>query len=179
MAHLWSQVDMIAAEALRHLRDALVIAPLAARDKTAEFTQRPNGYRVGDTVRIKTRPEYVTKEFTAGGSVEKQSIRESHRTMSIEKHFDVSVEVGTREKTMDMESFSTQVIQPAAASLAESCDIYTGSKILQGRGLYRSNTLYETASDMALARKAATLQQLNPGNRYNLVNLDITRHPIC
>lgn len=172
MANAWEQVDMIAAEALMHLEDALVITQLTATDKTADFLTKPNGYTVGDTVRIKTRPEYSVKEFTAGGNISVQDIRESKRSMSIEKHLDVSVEVGAKEKVLDLESFSEQVIQPAAWALAENCDQYVGTKILNAAGLYASNAVFGTQADMAAARKAATLQQLNP-NRICLVDLDL------
>ena len=173
MAHVWQQVDMIAQEALMHLEDALIISSLTTTDKTADFLTRPNGYAIGDTVRIKTRPQYEAKEFVT--TTVNQDIRESTRNMQIEKHFDVTVPITAQEKVLDLDSLVEQVIRPAAYTLAEKCDQYVGSKILNGRGLYTvgASTLYSTAADMAAARKAATLQQLNAGGRYNLLNLDI------
>lgn len=171
MANAWELVDIIAAEALMHLEDGLVIARSVSRDKTSDFTVRPNGYAVGDTVRIKTRPEYKVDEFTS--SITTQDIRESTRNMAIEKHYDVSVEISAREKVLDMDSFSEQVIMPAAYSLAEECDRYVGTKILGARGEYTSDTLFTSAADMAQARKAATLQQLDPSSRMCLVDLDL------
>ena len=41
-ANAWQQVEWIAAEALNHLEDALVITQLTAKDKTAEFNNKPN-----------------------------------------------------------------------------------------------------------------------------------------
>jgi len=171
MANAWEKVDLIAAEALTHLEDALVISKLATKDKTADFNTRPNGYAVGDTVRIKNRPDYQANEFTSAIAV--QSIRETKRSMTIEKHFDISVEITAKEKALDMESFSEQVIMPAAYRLAEKCDIYVGTKILEAAGLYTSDDLFASAADMAAARKAATIQQLNPTGRYCLVDLSL------
>lgn len=170
MANAWEQPSSIAAEALVHLEDALVITNLAATDKTSDFLVRPNGYAIGDTVKIKTRPEYVVNEFST--TIVKQDIRESIRQMAIEKHFDVSVEVTSREKALDVDSFSEQVIKPAIYSLAESCDQYVGSKILNAAGLYASDALFGAQADMAAARKAATIQQLGAG-RLCLVDLDL------
>jgi hypothetical protein len=170
MANAWESVDWIAAEALMHLEDSLVITNLTAKDKTSDFNTRPNGYSVGDTVRIKTRPEYVAKDFA--GTTEAQDIRESSRSMTIEKHLDVSVDITAKEKALDLDSFSEQVIIPAAYALASSCDNYVGTKILNAAGLYASDTLFDTAADMALARKAATIQQLGM-DRYCLVDLDL------
>jgi hypothetical protein len=171
MANAWEQVDWIASEALMHLEDSLVITNLTAKDKTSDFNTRPNGYSVGDTVRIKTRPEYEVKDFST--TIETQDVRESTRNMTVEKHFDVSVAVTAKEKALDLESFSEQVIIPAAYALAEKCDTYVGTKILNASGLYASDTLFDTAADMALSRKAATLQQLELNGRYCLVDLDL------
>lgn len=170
MANAWEQPSMIAAEALVHLEDALVITNLAATDKTADFLARPNGYAVGDSVKIKTRPEYAVNEF--GGSIVKQDIRESTRPMTIEKHYDVSVAVTSKEKVLDMDGFSEQVIKPAIYALAEQCDEFVGTKILDAAGLYVGDDIFSTQADMAAARKAATIQQLN-SDRLCLVNLDL------
>jgi hypothetical protein len=158
MANAWENPDMIAAEALVHMETALVIADLCATDKTADFLVRPNGYAVGDTVKIKTRPEYTVEDFTT--DIVEQDIRESVRQMQIEKHFDVSVKVTAKEKALNVDDFSSQVIQPAMYALAEKIDQHIGTKIVQGAGLYASDVLFGTQADMAQARRAANLQYL-------------------
>lgn len=168
MANAWQQVDQIATEALMQLQDSLVITNLTSRDVTAEFNKTPAGYAVGDTVRIKTRPDYEAKEFA--GSIVTQEIRESNRSMTIEKHFDVSVQITAKEKALSFESFLEQVIQPAVYRIAEKADAYVGTKILEGAGAYISATLLDDATDMAKARQAANWQQLNPMGRYVLLN---------
>ena len=170
MANVWQHPNKIAQEALIHLEDALVIAPLCARDLTAEFTNRANGWKVGDTVSFRTHGEYTVNEFS--GTITPQSIRTSTRPLEIEKHFDISVQLGSRELALDLDDLSAQVLRPAMYSLAEKCDIYLGTKILQSAGLYASDDLLGSAADIALARKAAILQQLSQ-NRYNLFYLDL------
>ncbi len=169
MANAYVNVDWIAAESLMVLSDALVIGPLTAKDKTADFMVTPNGYKVGDTVRIKTGPAYTAKEFTAGGTVDVQDVRSSNRNMTIEKHLDVTVEIGAKEQNLNFEGFSEEVIQPAAIELAEKVDNYLGTKILNGHGLYSSDNLFGTAADVALARKEAKYQQLSM-NRFCLTD---------
>lgn len=168
MANAWTKVDSIATEALIHLEDALVITNLTAKDKTAAFNRTADGYAKGDTVRIKTRPDYKTDEFD--GTIEVQSIRESTREMKIEKHFDISVQMTAKEKALDLDSLIEQVIAPAVHRIAESCDRYVGTKFLQGAGMYASDDLFGTAADVALARKAANYQQLDPGSRFCIVD---------
>lgn len=168
MANAWEQVQWIAAEGLNYLEDALVISQLASRDKTADFNVRPNGYSVGSSVDIVTNPVYEADEFSS--TINIQDIRSSKRTMTIEKHFDVSVAMTAKEKRLDMANFAEQVIRPAAYALAEKLDIYVGTKILQAAGAYSSADLFASAADMALAKKEATFQQLSPTGRFCLVN---------
>ena len=169
-ANAWQQVEWIAAEALNHLEDALVITQLTAKDKTAEFNNKPNGYAVGSTIDIRTNPVYTANEFAAGGDIVTQGIRSSVRSLSIEKLFDVSVAMSAREKRLDFDGFSEQVIKPAAYALAERCDTHVGTKILEAAGLYSSATLFGDANDMALAKQSATFQQLSSTGRFCLVN---------
>lgn len=161
MANLLNNPSMIAAESLTHLEDQLVITQVCAKDKTADFNMKPNGYAIGSKVDIKQYGEYETKEFT--GTVETQDIRNSTRSMEIEKHFDISVEIGAKEQALSFDGFSEEVLKPAMADMAEKIDAYVGTKFLNASGLYVSNTLFETAADMSAARKAATLQQLKSG----------------
>lgn len=170
MANIWEHPNVIAQEALTHLESSLIIGSRCAKDVTNEFINRANGWKKGDTVPFRTHGEYAAKEFT--GTIDPQEIQTSTRSLTIEKFFDISVEVTAREEVMDLDSFSEQVIKPAMYSLGEACDIYLGTKLLQGQGLYVSDTLFESAADIALARKAAILQQLAM-NRFCLVDLDL------
>jgi len=169
MANLWEHPSIIASEALRLLQDQLTIAKMCVIDKTSDFSNKSNGWAVGDTVSFKTHGDYVVDEFS--GSINVQDITASKRSMTIEKFFDVSVAFTAREEALDLDSLSEQVLQPATYRLAEKVDTYLGTKILQGAGLYTSSGLLANAADVAQARKAATLQQLDQ-NRYCLVDLE-------
>lgn len=167
MANIWEHPSIIAMEAMTHLEDALVIAPLCSVDKTADFTTTANGWKVGDSVSFRTNGEYEVDEFTT--SISPQAVSTSTRPMSIEKHLDISIEVTAREEKMDLDSFVEQFIQPAAYKLAEKVDTYLGTKILEAAGAYYSTALFETAADISAARRAALLQQLGM-ERFCLVD---------
>lgn len=168
MANAWENVSWIASESLMHLEDQMIISQLAGRDLSAEFNNRPNGYQVGTSVDIRTNPVYQANEFSS--SITVQDIRSSKRTLTIEKHFDVSVQLTAQEKRLNFEGFSEQVIMPAVSVIAEQCDIYVGTKILEAQGGYASDALFNDAADMALAKQAATLQQLDPTSRFCLMD---------
>jgi hypothetical protein len=169
MANIWEHPQIIAQEALYHLEDALVVTNMCAKDNTSEFTSRANGWKKGDTVSFRTHGDYAAEDFT--GTINIQDIQTSSRPMTIEKHLDVSVEVTSREEVLDLDSFSDQVIRPAAYRLAEMTEMYVASKILQGAGLYVSTGLFASAADIAQARKYATIQQLST-SRFCLVDLE-------
>lgn len=174
-------IDLISMSALEHLEDALVIKPLCATDVTSEFNTKPNGYSVGSSVQFRTTPDYEVKTFSERSSdttwarndsetITAQDIRSSNRTMYIEKHYDVSVTLSSRELAMDFDNFSTEVIKPAMARLAAKIDTYVGTKILTASGLYASTSVLSTQADMALARKAALDYQLDESNLFCLVD---------
>jgi hypothetical protein len=168
MANAFVEIDWIAAESLSVMSDAMVIAPLTAMDKTSDWNTVPDGYEKGDTVRIKSGPDFSVDDFA--GNIAVQDIRSSKRQMTIEKHFDVSVKLTAKEMALNFEGFRDEVIFPAAVRLAEKVDTYIGSKILNAAGTYHSTTLMESAADVAKARQAALLQQLNPEGRFALVD---------
>ena len=171
MESVWVNPSVIAAESLMLLQKALVITPLCGVDKTSDFLITPNGYKVGKSVNIETGPDYTVDEFT--GEIRKQKVRESERPLMIQKHFDISVEITAQEKKLNLDSFSEKVLRPAVYKMAEKCDAYVGEKILEAAGLYASQNLFTTKRDMALARKAANLQHLNPDSRLCLVDTDL------
>lgn len=170
-------IEIVAAEALAHLQDALVIKNLCATDVGAEYNVRPNGYQVGDTVRFKINPVFEAKEFDAAVGVVAQPIRSSNRSLTIEKHLDVSVAVGAKEKALEFEGFSSTVLAPGAYALAEKIDQYLAGKVYAASGAYGSADLFGTTSgsggaDLALARAEAIRQQLGQ-NRFCLMNVDL------
>jgi len=169
MPNIWEHPSTIAAEALRHMEDSLIIAPLCTRDVTSTFTTKSEGWKKGDVISFRTHGEYEVDSFT--GSITPQDISTSTRPMAIEEHFDISVVLTAREMALDLDSFSDQVLRPASYKLAETVDAYLGTKILGAAGLYVSNDLFGSAADIAQARKAAILQQLSL-DRFCLLDLD-------
>jgi hypothetical protein len=170
MANTWHNIDMIAAESLSHMEDALVLSNLVSRDKTSDFNTKPNGYAVGDTVRIKQYGDFTVNDFTPGTPITIQDIRASQRDFTIERHLDVSIELNAKELALNFDGFSDEVLKPALYRLAVEIDEHVGTKVLEGTGLYRSDDMYATAADMALSRKAANNQQLDVQGRFCLVN---------
>ena len=179
-ANNFPTISLIASESLEHLQEALIIKPLCATDVTGEFNRMSGGYKVGSSIQFNTNPSYEVKTFDERSNdlswvrddnktISAQDIRSSQRTMYIEKHYDVSVTLSARELAMDFNSFSIQVLKPAMRSLSSKIDTYLGQKILTAQGLYAGTSVLATQADMALARKAAIIQELTD-DKYCLVD---------
>ena len=161
---------VIAAETLSAIGDALVIGNLLYRDKTTDFGKN-NGFAVGDTVNIKQRPDYEVNEFTAGGNITVQDTRESKRSLEVEKHFDVSMSIGAKERALDFDGFNEQVITPAALRMANKIDNYLGTKIFEAAGQNNATAAFGAATDIAAHREAATRQRISEVGRFALLGL--------
>ncbi len=160
--------NIMVAGALSSLTDNLVLGQMCAKDVTSDFTSRSNGWKVGDTVSFRQTGDYTVDEYTSG-NVTIQDIEGAARSMAIEKHLDISVNWTAREEALDLDSVMDQVITPMAKRLAEKVDIYVGTKLNEGLGLYSSNNLLTTAADVAQARRQAILNQMDE-NRFCLVD---------
>ena len=168
MANKFLTVSQIAAESLSVLQDQLVAGNLLYRDKTSDFGLSKNGYKVGDTVRVRQGTAFAVNEFSS--TIVKQDIRQSERDMTIERHMDVSVGIGSREMALDLDNFSQEVIAPAMVSITEEIDTYLLTKIIQSNNLYASDDLFSTVADMAGANRLANEAQIPKANRIGLVD---------
>jgi hypothetical protein len=117
----------IAQEALMILENNLVWGNLVYRDYQSEF----GGKKQGQTITIRGPASFTANEFTHGGNVTVQDVTETNVQLTLEKHFDVTVAIGAKERTLDLESFSAQVLQPAMAAIAQGIDAYIAGKALE------------------------------------------------
>jgi hypothetical protein len=165
-------VDWLARESLMILQNNLVATLLFDREYEGDFTG--NEAR-GDTIRIKRRDRGNAQEFT--GTINARRLEESKVDLKLEKHFDASFEVTSREMTLDLDSFSDQILEPQVVGLAELVDAYALSKLQDlpsFANVDASNVAQAlpTAStglaDLAQARKIANIQKIPMAGRVGL-----------
>lgn len=106
--------QIIANEALMVLQNNLTMANLVHRDYSKEFV------KVGDTITVRKPATFVAKNFT--GQTEVQDITEGSVTVKIDRFRDITVNVGSKEMTLDIKDFSNQVITPAMQAMAQQID---------------------------------------------------------
>lgn len=159
-------VDWLAREALLILQNNLVPTLLMDREYEGDFTG--NEAR-GDTIRIRRRDRGNAQEFT--GTIASRQLEESKVDLKLERHVDASFAITTRELTLDLDDFSSQVLEPQVVSIAEDVDRYAASKYLDlpsFANVDASNLalgLPTTISALAQARKVLNNQKVPMAGR--------------
>jgi len=117
-------VDWLAREALLILQSNMVATQLYDRQYEADFS---GSEARGDTIRVRRRDRGNAQEF--GGAINPRGLQESKIDIVLEKHYDASFEITSKEAKLDLDSFSDQVVEPEVVSIAELVDAFALSKI--------------------------------------------------
>lgn len=117
----------IAREALPILKNNLVVPMLFRTDYSKEYVKE------GDTIQVKKPSVFEAKDFTDEVTI--QEINQDKVLVKMDKIADVSVEITSKELTMDPVTFNNDVLEPAIIAIAE--------KINQ-RGLEMYKYVYKT-----------------------------------
>jgi len=165
MSNTFLTPDVIAREALLILENNLVAAQLFHRGHTQEFT----GAKVGDTISVRGPATFTAQEFTSSISV--QDATETSTSLQLEKHYDVSFAVTSKDWTLELETFNQQLLRPAVVAIADAIDSYILGKYTQ---VYHQVGAVTDPPD-SLADLAAVDRQLNDqkvpmGGRFAIVN---------
>lgn len=122
MANTFLTPSVIGREALMILENNLVATSLFNRGQTATFT----GAKVGDTISIRKPASFTAQEFSSTTTT--QNATETSTPMVLEKHFDVTFGVTSKDWTLELEDFSRQLIEPAVVAIAQGIDAYIMGK---------------------------------------------------
>lgn len=142
--------QVIARESLLILSNNTVAASLVHRGDTANFL----GAKVGDTITIRRPATFTVNEFTS--SISPQGIVEQSVPLVLEKHFDISVELTSKQLTLNLTDFSAQVVSPAMVSMGEQIDSYLYSKYTEINEIAGDGTLNSVADLAEVDRKLMT-----------------------
>jgi len=163
MPNVFLTPSIIAQEALMVLQSNLVAAQLVYRDYVTEFT----GAKVGDTITVRKPATFTAQEFT--GAVVIQNAQETGIPLVLEKHFDVTFQVTSKQWTLELEDFSTQLVQPAMLAIAEGVDRYLLSKATQLTSIVTVAGM-TTLNDLALIDLALNENRVPVAPRNSIVS---------
>lgn len=115
MANTILTPDIIAREALMVLRNNAVMSRLVHRDYSSEFVAG-----VGDTITIRKPATFAAKPFTS--EIEIQDATQTGVPVKMDKHYDVSFAVTSKELTLDIDRFSETFLTPAMQAFNDQID---------------------------------------------------------
>lgn len=105
--------DIIVKEALRLLKNNLVMAPLVHRDLERRFA------KVGDTISLKKPFRTKTAE---GRVLQKQPMTDQTTPFAINRHRHFGLEVTQRDRTLSIEQFSERYLKSGIIQIANEID---------------------------------------------------------
>ena len=114
MANSFVTMQDIADQAALRLRDNEVMSALVSRNYDNVFSDK------GDTVQIKVPNTFTAQAFSTTVTI--QDIAEGKRLLTLNTIQDVSVDISSKEKTLNINDLSEQVINPAMEALAAKID---------------------------------------------------------
>lgn len=157
MANTFLTSDILAREAVLLLENNLVMGNLANRTWEGEFQSA----RQGDSIRIRKPASMTVTEFTNNGSntTTPQSVTETSTTLTLEKLFDVSFQVTSKEMTLSIDDFNERLMRPAMAAMAQKIDSYILGKFTEVGGLAEVNDTFGAPS--TIQNVAKIVEKLN------------------
>lgn len=170
MANTLLTLDLVAREALMLLRSTLVGSRLFDRRYEASFT---GDEAVGDTIRVRRRGVGTVREFSSSITVD--DITETKVDLTLEKHYDVSFAVTSKQWTLDLQNFSEQLLAPNVLALAEQVDAYALTKMkdlpnVGGPSESSPAALPTTVAHLAAIDRKLNDQKVPMGDRVQLVS---------
>lgn len=153
--------SIIAKEALMVLENNMVLAGLVHRDYSREFQH------VGATVTIRKPTSFTA--HTIATTITVQNITESSVQVALDTLLDVSFEVGTKQLSLDIVSFSEQTIKPAMRAHAQKVDTLLAALYADIAG-HTDVSATACVRDIAELREQLNLQKCPMDSRYCVVH---------
>lgn len=171
--------QLIANYILKQLLGSLVYRDLLYK---AEISNQIVSAKAGDTVNVKKPSKFKMKRFN--GSIVDQALNETSVPVKLDIIGDITVPVTSKEMTLQINDFNTQVLEPIGNGLAIGIDSYVASKIYQSIPALNVVTADATPTnlkniadlglkmDLAKAPKSGRTLVVSPThkNRYSMVD---------
>ena len=119
MSNTTLTADIIAKEAVMILENELVMANLVHRGYEEEFTNKVNGYTVGETISIRRPTDFTVRD---GAVAAVQDVVEGKTTFTVDKQKGVDFKFSSSDLTLQIGDLSERVMKPALVQLANQID---------------------------------------------------------
>lgn len=165
MANTFLTPKIIANEALMVLESQLTMANLVHRDYSQEFV------KVGDTITVRKPAKFVAKNFV--GTTHGQDISEGSVDVKMDRFRDVTVNVTSKELTLNIKDFSAQVVTPALSAIAQAIDMDLLAVGVENAGKTATVSSTPKLDDIAGVGKALDMSKAPLQNRRLVLPAEI------
>lgn len=117
MANTFLTPDVIARAALATLYETTVMAQLVHRDYSPEFQPKRGG-----SVTVRKPAVFEAQEFVQADGIDIQDASEGGVLVELNHFADVSFAVTSRDRTLEIEDFSAQLLDPALEAISQKID---------------------------------------------------------
>jgi len=152
----------------------------------AELSNQIVSAHAGETLNVKKPAKFKMKRFN--GSVISQSITETSVPVKMDIVGDITVPITSKEMTLEISDFNTQVLEPIGNGLAIGIDQYVSGKIYQNIPVANSVTATASATnlkditdlgvilDLAKSPKAGRTLVLSPTHKQKYALVENLSH---
>jgi len=114
MANTTITASVVAKTALAILENELGVIKTLHRAHEEEFSNRVNGYKVGDTISIRRPADFIVR---SGATLSTQDVIEGKTTLTIDQQVGVDFQFTSTDLTLSVENMAERIMKPAMSSL--------------------------------------------------------------
>ncbi|CAB4171945.1 Major capsid protein Gp5 [uncultured Caudovirales phage] len=119
MANTTLTADIIASEAIAILENNCVMGDLVYRGYEEEFSNKVNGYNIGDTISIRRPTDFTVR---SGATASVQDAVEGKFSLAVDTQEGVDFKFTSSDLTLKIGDLGERIIKPAMVQLANSID---------------------------------------------------------
>lgn len=114
MANTTLTADVVAKAALPILENELGVLKTLYRAHEDEFNSNVNGYKVGDTIRIRRPVDFAVR---TGASISTSEVIEGRTTLAVDQQIGVDFAFTSSDLTLKVEDMAERIIKPAMSNI--------------------------------------------------------------
>ena len=169
MANTLKTTDLVARDSSIILSDNLVAAQLVNRNHEQELRKK-----VGDSVEIALPPIQAARDLNDdSGTTQANDITDTSENLQLTEWPYVKVTLGSKEKSLELNDFIVQVVNPNVLAIRDAIDAYilkVGAAGFAENLIGTDGTDPSTHAHILAGRKGLNDNQCPMANRYGVVN---------
>lgn len=169
MANTTLTADIVAKAALPLLENELGWVGRLYRAHEEEFAGNVNGYKVGDTIRIRRPVDFTVRD---GATMNLQDVIEGRTTLVVDKQKGIDFQFTSTDLTLKVEDMAERILKPAMSALANEIAKDVATQMYQGayNWVGTAGTTINSTADFFLAPERLDIMACPTEDRLGLLS---------